>query len=403
MTKSRSPLVPAKAGTQSSEGGASGLDSRLRGNERKNEEADKPLTLAEARVLLEPFAKEDILAVAVSGGPDSTALLWLAAQWRAARKSGPDILALTVDHGLRKESAREASAVKALARRLVLGHRTLRWQGDKPKTGLQEAARDARYALLAAAAGKAKARILLTAHTLDDQAETVLFRLLRGSGPAGLQAMAAASPCPGAPWLTLARPLLAIPKARLVATLRQAGIPFAEDPSNRDPRHTRPRLRALMPQLEAEGLSAARLALLARRLRRTDEALRRTVAQAQAEVSLTPKNETRGEGTRIVLDREGFRRLPDEIAIRLLGDAIGQVGHEGPVELGKLESLFDSLYAGEEAVRRSLAGAVVTQGARELVVEPAPPRRRSAGKLPAGRISALTTRKTHSAARDGTR
>jgi tRNA(Ile)-lysidine synthase len=367
-------------------------------------EAATPVSLSDARALFEPFAEENSIAIAVSGGPDSTALLWLAAQWRAARKSGPEILALTVDHGLRQESAREASGVKALARQLGLAHRTLRWQGDKPKTGLQEAARDARYALLAAAAKKAQARILLTAHTLDDQAETVLFRLLRGSGPAGLQAMAAASPCPGAPWLTLARPLLAIPKARLVATLQKASIAFADDPSNRDPRHTRPRLRALMPQLEAEGLSAARLALLARRLRRADEALRRSVTEAQSRISLTPW----GEGTRIVLDREGFRRLPGEIAIRLLGNAIGQVGCEGPVELGKLENLFDSLYSGPEAVRRSLAGAIVTQGSvtqgsRELVIERAPPRRRTAGKRPAGRISALTTRKTDPAGPNRTR
>jgi tRNA(Ile)-lysidine synthase len=350
------------------------------------------LTLAEARALFESFSQEKVIAIAVSGGPDSTALLWLAAQWRAARKRGPELLALTVDHGLRKESAREASAVKTLARKLNVAHRTLHWKGDKPKTGLQEAAREARYALLASAAKKARARILLTAHTLDDQAETVLFRLLRGSGPAGLQAMAVASPCPGAPWLTLARPLLTIPKVRLVATLQKAGIAFAEDPSNRDPRHTRPRLRVLMPQLEAEGLSAVRLALLAKRLRRADEALRKAVAEAQARISLTPW----GEGTRIVLDGEGFRRLSDEIAIRLLGNAIGQVGDEGPVEFGKLESLFDSLRSSPETLRRSLAGAVVTQAQRELVVERAPPRRQRAGKRPGGRISALTTRKTHS-------
>jgi tRNA(Ile)-lysidine synthase len=362
-------------------------------------DADKPLTLAEARALFEPFAKEKAVVIAVSGGPDSTALLWLAAQWRAERKTGPQLVALTVDHGLRKESAREAQAVKSLSRKLGVVHHTLRWKGDKPKSGLQEAARDARYALLAAAAKKAEAGVLFTAHTFDDQAETVLFRLLRGSGPSGLQAMARVSPCPGAPWLSLARPLLSVRKTRLIATVQKAGIAFAEDPSNRDPRHTRPRLRALMPQLEAEGLSAARLVQLAGRLRRAEDALRSAVAEAQRRVSLSPW----GEGTRIVFDREAFARLPEEIAIRLLGNAIGQAGDEGPVELRKLETLFDSLSGGAEGVRRSLAGALVTGLARELIIERAPPRRRGTGKRSGGRISALTTRKSHSAGRDRTR
>jgi tRNA(Ile)-lysidine synthase len=360
-------------------------------------DADRPLTLAQARALFEPFAKEKAVVIAVSGGPDSTALLWLAAQWRASLATGPQLLAVTVDHGLRVEAAREAKAVKALAGQFGVGHRTLRWKGEKPATGLQEAARTARYGLLAAAARKSGARYLLTAHTLDDQAETVLLRLLRGSGPAGLQAMTSMSPCPGAAWLTLSRPLLAIAKTRLIATVAAAGVAFADDPSNRDPRHTRPRLRALMPTLEAEGLTAPRLALLARRLQRAEAALRKSVADAQDRVSLTPKSETWGEARRIVFDRERFVRLPDEIAIRLLGRAIAQVGDEGPVELGKLESLFDSLSRRPEggAFRRSLAGALVSGRPAELVIERAPPRRKAAGKGPNGRISALTTRKTH--------
>jgi len=366
-------------------------------------DADKSLTQAEARTLFEPFAQEDIIVLAVSGGPDSTALLWLAARWRAARKSGPKILVLTVDHGLRKESGREAKAVKAFARKLGVTHRTLHWKGDKPKTRLQEAARDARYGLLAAAAKKVGARILLTAHTLDDQAETVLFRLLRGSGLSGLQAMAQVSRCPGAPWLKLIRPLLTIPKSRLIATLKQAGIAFADDPSNRDPRHARPRLRVLMPQLEAEGLSGQRLALLAKRLRRAEESLRRAVAEAQSQISLTPW----GEGRRIVLDREAFARLPEEIAIRLLGNAVAQAGDEGPVELRKLEDLFESLAHGADGFRRSLAGALLTQAPRELVIERAPPRRarpvQGSRKGAGGRISALTTGKSPPAGRERTR
>ncbi len=127
------------------------------------------------------------IVLAVSGGPDSIALMWLAARWRRALARGPRLLAVTVDHGLRAEAAREARDVKRLARQLDLPHRTLRWRGAKPKTGVPAAARAARYRLLAEAARASGATHILTAHTRDDQAETLLMRMLRGSGIAGLR------------------------------------------------------------------------------------------------------------------------------------------------------------------------------------------------------------------------
>ena len=329
-----------------------------------------PLPLIEARALFAPFAKEKSIVIAVSGGPDSTALLWLAARWRFARKSGPAIVAVTIDHGLRAESAREATGVKRFARALGVAHRTLRWTGDKPATGLQEAARHARYALLAKAAAQAGARYVLTAHTLDDQAETVLLRLLRGSGLSGLQAMTPMSPYPGQPGLVLARPMLSIAKARLIATLEEAGIPFADDPSNRDPRHTRVRLRALMPALMAEGLTARRMSTLAARLQRAETALRIAVADASAQVVVASGNNDAG----VVFDRGRFQRLPAEIGLRLLGQAIDRVGHEGPVELGKLEALFETM-RDAETLRRTLAGAMISLKTAEILVEAAPLRR----------------------------
>ena len=225
--------------------------------------------------------------LAVSGGPDSTALMVLAARWRKALKVKPKLIAVTVDHGLRKEAKREAAAVGRLARKLGIAHRTLRWTGAKPKTGLQEAARVARYRLLAGAARKANASHILTAHTRDDQAETVLIRMSRGSGVTGLAAMTRISAVPGdgEGKIKLIRPLLDIPKARLIATLRAAKITFADDPSNRDPRFTRARLRGLMSELAREGLDSRRLALLARRLRRADLAIEAAVDRAEAELA----------------------------------------------------------------------------------------------------------------------
>ena len=161
--------------------------------------ADEAVRDEEASALFSGLEDLRGLVLAVSGGSDSTALLVIAARWAEGlekrRKQPPKLLAVTVDHGLRPESAREAAAVKRLARRLGVPHRTLHWRGEKPKTGLQEAARIARYRLLAEAAARAGYEHILTAHTLDDQAETVLFRLARGSGLTGLAGMAPASCC----------------------------------------------------------------------------------------------------------------------------------------------------------------------------------------------------------------
>jgi tRNA(Ile)-lysidine synthase len=340
------------------------------------------VSATEAKSLFSDLDHLPALVLAVSGGPDSTALMVLAARWRKALKVKPKLVAVTVDHGLRKESRREAASVGRLARKLGIAHRTLRWTGAKPKTGLQEAARTARYRLLADAARKANASHILTAHTRDDQAETVLIRMSRGSGVSGLAAMTRISTLPGdgEGQIKLVRPLLEIPKARLVATLRAAKIPFADDPSNRDPRFTRARLRGLMGELAREGLDARRLALLARRLKRADMAIEAAVERAEAELTLSPA--TPGA---IAFDAAGYARLPAEIALRLIGRAVARAGDEGPVELAKLEALKAALDAAQNAgqkaanarFRRSLAGAIVTLAGAQIAVERAPPRRGS--------------------------
>jgi len=174
--------------------------------------------------------------------------------------------------------------------------------------------------------------------------------------------------------LRLLRPLLPIPKSRLVATLAAAKIPFADDPSNSDPRFTRPRLRDLMPGLAAEGLDARRLATLGRRMDRANQAIEHAVDQALARLSPGPWN-----GNDAIVFHAGFADLPAEIAVRALGRAIAYVG-EGPVELGKLETLHMALAAGAPKgragrFRRTLAGALVTLSLERLTVEPAPARR----------------------------
>jgi len=333
-----------------------------------------PISALHAKKLFADWAAAPALILAVSGGPDSVALMWLAARWRKALKRGPELIAVTVDHGLRPEAAREARDVKKLAAALDLPHRTLRWTGDKPKTGLPAAARAARYRLLAKAAKSAGATRILTAHTQDDQAETLLMRMARGSGLAGLAAMARETPRNG---VVLARPLLDVPKAQLIATLNKAKIAFASDPTNVDPHFTRPRWRALMPQLAAEGFDSRNLARLASRLARANAAIEFEVDAAWNRLAAGQGPLPSGIDIRI------FAELPEEIRLRLLLRGIDQVGHEGPAELGKVETLLAALDRAHAAggkgilLKQTLAGALVILSHDRLRIEPAPLRRRS--------------------------
>ena len=330
----------------------------------------------EAKALFSGLEDLRGLILAVSGGPDSTALLVLAARWAKQLRRAPKLLAVTIDHGLRQDAAREAAAVKRLSRRLGVAHRTLRWRGKKPKSGLPEAARQARYRLLSEAAVRASYEHILTAHTLDDQAETVLFRLARGSGVVGLAGMAHASllpensPTGGRGTIFLLRPLLRIPKVRLIATLQVARIAYSDDPTNRDPRFTRARLRTLLPALAREGLDARGLARLAARIARADSAIEFAVAAAQAALAPAP---WRQEGP-VVFETERFAGLPAEVALRLLGRAVAHTGNEGPVELAKLEALYDGMRQAHSRLRRTLAGALITLTSEHLTVERAPTR-----------------------------
>jgi tRNA(Ile)-lysidine synthase len=338
---------------------------------------ESPISVSEAKRLFADWKAAPAIVLAVSGGPDSIAMMWLAARWRRALKRGPHLVAVTVDHGLRAEAAREARDVKHLAETLDLPHRTLRWSGTKPKTGLPAAARDARYRLLAKAARAAGATHVLTAHTRDDQAETLLMRMARGSGIAGLAAMARQSQRDG---VVLARPLLHLPKARLVATLKKAKIGFADDPTNRDVNYTRPRLRAMMPALAAEGFDARNLTRLASRLARANAALEILVDGAERYLALGEHDPMQAG-----FDANVFAGLAEEIRLRLLLRRIDRVGHEGPAELGKVEALLAALdragaatehAKGRIRLKQTLAGALVSLVDGRIRIDPAPPRRR---------------------------
>ncbi len=307
-------------------------------------EAAAPLGAAEFERLmagLGPFERRPRIAVAVSGGADSMALALLAREWARARRGRA--VALTVDHGLRPEAAAEArQAGRWLASRGI-EHHVLRWREPPPKANLQAAARAARYRLLEEWCRAAGILHLLLAHQREDQAETLLLRLGRGSGVDGLAAM---PPLAETGVVRHLRPLLAVPRARLAATLAAAGQNWLEDPSNRDPRHGRVRLRGLLPALAAEGLTSERLGETARRLGRARQALELEAGRLLARAAhLDPAGYA-------MLDAPLLVAAPAELGLRALARLLQAVGGEAyPPRLERLERLHAALAKGLSAGR----------------------------------------------------
>ncbi|PWC37387.1 cell cycle protein [Azospirillum sp. TSO35-2] len=328
----------------------------------------RPIGAAEfagAMAALGGFEPAPAVAVALSGGGDSLALALLLRQWVAA--CGGTLRTLTVDHGLRAESAAEAAAVGDAMTRLGVPHRILRWDGVKPAGGLQAAARAARHRLLADACAEAGILHLALAHHSDDQAETVLLRLARGSGTDGLAGMAAVRA--DGP-VRLIRPLLGFPKERLLATCRAHGVPWVEDPSNHNPRFARARLRVARDLLGGEGLDRERLCEVARRAGRARAALEQATAALLAEAAtLQP------EGW-VTLAPAALRAAPEEIALRALTRALALAGGGAhPVRDEAVERLLASLAVapGRAVAGTTLAGCVVRpwRGAVMIAREPA--------------------------------
>ena len=299
-----------------------------------------PVTRDETDALFTALRRFPRVALAVSGGPDSLALLHLLAQWRAMRSDGPSLIVLTVDHGLRPQSRDEALVVARVAEAAGLPHTTLVWEHGAVDEGVQERARAARYDLMAAYCHAHGIPALVTAHHLDDQAETFLMRLVRGSGLDGLAAIPEEGRWAG---LTLLRPLLDVSKARLVATVEMAGIDYVTDPSNIDTRFERGRLRSAMETLSGLGLTAQAIALSAKRLRRARAAL-----DAAADAFLKSHTEMSAAGYAAV-DTGAFDALPEEIALRVLSRLLATIGGGvEPVRLAKLEVLHAALKDGSD-------------------------------------------------------
>ncbi|WP_417678409.1 tRNA lysidine(34) synthetase TilS [Roseibium sp.] len=318
------------------------------------------LTQDEVKQLFDPLTGTDALALGVSGGPDSLALLYLFNDWRLQTGWTGRVLVLTVDHRLRDESALEARAVSRHCEQLGLDHRILVWEGEKPVSNIQSKARDARYRLMAQEMRAASIDCLLLAHHRDDQVETFLDRLTRGSGVYGLGAMAPDQPN-GPHGLRLMRPLLGLPKARLIGELAARNISWADDPSNRNPDYKRVRLRTMAGLLADEGLDSDRLVETTRRLRRAADAVDTWVANVwTTSVTEHPAGPLRVEFAVLA-------GLPQEVRLRLLARMIRRVtGRDMPLRLAKLEFIEERVLAG--GGQQTLSGAIVLAKGRDLFV-----------------------------------
>jgi tRNA(Ile)-lysidine synthase len=278
------------------------------------------------------------IGLAVSGGGDSMAMLHLVAGW--ARAWGIGARVVTVDHGLRAESAAEAALVADEARGLGLRHDTLRWDGWDGRGNLPDAARQARLDLIGG--WRCSLRHVLFAHTMDDQAETFLMRLRRGSGVEGLGAMAARREVPGG-WQVV-RPMLGMRRAELRHFLTVLRIPYVDDPTNDDASYDRVKMRGLLDGLEAEGLGRDTLTRTATRMRRAAEALGRRAHDVAVAL-------TRVDHGDVVIGRDGFAGIEADTQLRIVAAAMQFVA-SAPYR-PRAEAL-------EAALERALAGGSVT-------------------------------------------
>ena len=324
---------------------------------------------AEIDAVFAAIADRNTIGLAVSGGADSLALMLLVRQWQAARRQSCRVSVFTIDHRLRASSSAEASMVAGRAEELGFKHRILVWKGSKPTTGVEEGARDERYRLLEGAALEWGLSDVLTAHHREDQVETVLMRIGRGSGLSGLRGMRSARPLGDS--IVLRRPLLEVPQDRLRALVAAAGWTPAEDSSNWDEAFMRPRIRRAMPSLAAAGIDSGQIVRSAARLGRADDALDH---YAELLLGEAVKSDAFAVAS---LTQSSYAAAPVEVRLRALGRVLRAVGGRTwpPPRGDRLEAL-DKLLIEGGSFKRTLAGTHIVASGELATI------RRECGRVP---------------------
>jgi tRNA(Ile)-lysidine synthase len=298
-----------------------------------------------------------MIAAGVSGGPDSMAMLWLLSRWAADH--GVFVHAYTVDHGLRAESGDEARRVGEWVKDWPqISHRILAWEGEKPESRILEEARGVRYALMADKMKEARAKYLFIAHHRDDQAETFLIRLAKGSGLDGLGGIRPEQKMESG--ITILRPLLDVSKTDIILLCQENKIPYIDDPTNKNQKYLRPRLRAAQGILEEEGLSAKRLGVTAKRLARASSALE-DMAHDLFTAALIKKRE---DG--FSFDYKVLHAAHEELVLRVLLQAMEEIHPEGDYgpRLEKVENLLGRILKDPAFHGATLGGCIFAKDAK---------------------------------------
>jgi len=321
--------------------------------------------LIDAGAIFSPLMQFSRIGLAVSGGPDSLALMLLAAEYARANGVEERMIVYSVDHGLRPEAAQEVDFVLTAAGQRGLPARGLHWEGAKPTTGIQVAARQARYRLIGRAMVEDGVEILVTAHHLGDQAETVLMRLAHGSGVEGLRGMDYFSEVDG---VAIVRPLLGVDPVVLAQVVKSAGLTPIGDPSNLDQDYERVRWRHALPQFAALGLDARRIARFADRMRDAEQAI--SAMAVEIERAIETDTGSRRIAARLV------QQVPRAVAVKVMTRMLREVGGKPrPHDLARIEGITELLRTGTALKRTSLHGCLLSSDGETIVVEREPGRR----------------------------
>lgn len=281
--------------------------------------------------LLSPIKQYKKIALGVSGGADSLALMLIIAEWASKTDAAPQVFVYSVDHKLRPNSDKEVAYVIKQAKKLGLKSRVLNWQGKKPTTGIQEKARAARYQLIKQAMKQDKVEILLTGHHAYDQAETILMRIAHSSGIKGLGGMSKFSKVEG---IKIFRPLLEISPILLHEIVENSDLKAINDPSNKNENFERIRWRKILPALFENGLDERQFSIFSKRIKRANDALEENCLSSFENITTI---DTLGI---LHIDKQGFINLSEEIKIRSLQKAIRYIGNDAkPFALAKIEKL----------------------------------------------------------------
>ncbi|MBA8667059.1 tRNA lysidine(34) synthetase TilS [Holosporaceae bacterium 'Namur'] len=310
---------------------------------------------AEIRSLLE-HKQVDRIAIAVSGGADSMCLTYLCRKW--GKTTNTEIICLIVDHKFRQESTIEAESVRKRLLEKKLKAEILTFHTEKPKANLHAIAREERYNLLTDFCKKNNIKYLLTAHNRNDQAETVLMRIFRGTGIDGLTGIPGHYETKG---ISILRPLLLFSREEIEATLTYAKWEWVNDPSNLNEKYERSKIRKLINTLPEKQLIISRLNLLAKNSARAKSFLNIHSNKVYEEISYE------GKFGEIYLNKAEFLKLDEEIALRILTRILNRVsGNHYPPRLGSLELLYNLIRENKDFIK-TLWGCEINANAETML------------------------------------